>query len=145
MRLLALATSTETSRWLRVIPIDSLGLAMAGSESVIALCICWGINILPNSPNPLCILKVSIDSHGDHDVDVVHSILTDIIPSTISYGMHCPRAMQMFKCEQRVARDLQIRRGDVYHPEFINGPIYFDILVRSTLQPSILSIETHSL
>ncbi len=47
------------------------------------------------------------------------------------------------KCEQMVIGDIQIRPGDVFHPDFSDGrPTYFDISVRHTMQSSSINVAS---
>ena len=141
-RLTAIAESTETSGWLRAVPIDSLGLTMAGPEFIISLRVWLGIDIFPTSPASLCACKTVIDPKGDHLLGCGygplrtrrHNALCNIIWHTLLQDN------AQAKCEQGISGDTQIRPGDIYHPDFSHGqPTYFDLSVKNTFQLSSIN------
>ena len=84
----------------------------------------------------------SIDSYGDHLLGCSYGPLCihrhDALTCILFHSMLLdnPGVLR----EQRVSGDNQSRPGDLYHPDFCQGrPAFFDVSVRNTLSPSIIS------
>ena len=65
-RLTMLASSNDTSSWLRAPPIPSLGLSMPPNEFPLVVRIWLGIPSFPSTPALLCPCGSVIDPNGDH-------------------------------------------------------------------------------
>lgn len=74
-RLSALASSNDSSSWLRAPPINSLGLSIPNSEFIMASHIWLGIPLFTSNPSPLCPCGSAIDPNGDHLLGCGHGPL----------------------------------------------------------------------
>ena len=100
----------------------------------------------PNFPFPnskRCPCGNRVDKFGDHLLGCNqgqsfttkrHDGLSEVVYNALLTGdSRCRR-------EARCSSSNQTRPGDVYHPDFDRGlPAYFDLSVRSSLQPSFLT------
>ena len=100
-----------------------MGIPLFPSPSEAKLCVCGQV---PDIFDLLgCSNKMLRTKHHDALVDIVfHSVLAD--------NSQCRR-------EQQFSGNSEARLGDIYHPDFELGlPMYLDISVRNTMQPSYL-------
>ncbi|XP_062512057.1 uncharacterized protein LOC134187899 [Corticium candelabrum] len=133
----------HTGAWLRAIPNPNLGLSMPKREFSVALRIWLGIPIFPSPNSKRCPCGNIIDKFGDHLLGCNqgqslttkrHDALCEVVYNALlTDDSRCRR-------EARCSSSNQTRPGDVYHPDFERGlPAYFDLSVRSSLQPSFLT------
>ena len=109
----------------------------------VALWIWLGIPIFPSPNSKRCPCGNIIDKFGDHLLGCNqgqslttkrHDALCEVVYNALlTDDSRCRR-------EARCSSSNQTRPGDVYHPDFERGlPAYFDLSVRSSLQPSFLT------
>ena len=141
-RVSTLASSTDTSSWLRAPPIQSLGLAMPSSSFALACRIWLGIPSFPASTPLLCPCGSAIDPNGDHLLGCGHGPLRirrhDILRDTLFQTLLLDN--RAVRREQRVSGQSKDRPGDIFHPDFSDGiPTFFDVSVCSPLNPGIIN------
>ena len=139
-------TSSPAGAWLRAIPNPNLGLAMPQHEFIVAIRMWLGIPLFPPPPHSLlCTCGQTIDHFGDHLMGCGHGPLRimrhNALRDTIWHALlqDNNNAVREQHCGEGNSRP-----GDVYHPDFQQGkPAYFDISVRSSLQPQYLNRAAH--
>ena len=146
-RLKTLSADTSTSSWLKAPPISSLGLALSGPEFITASRHWLGIPHLPPSTPLLCPCSNHLDQFGDHILGCSHGPYRikrhDALRDVLYHTLRQDNTNVLL--EQRVSGDSGSRPGDIFHPEFDHGKAtYFDVSVRSSLQPSNITRATHT-
>ena len=128
--------SGASSGWLKAIPQSSLGLAIPGPEFIVD----------PRSSfspvSPLCMCLALIDCFDDHLLECSHGPMRichhDSLVDTVCHALSQNHSGVLK--EQRVSCESHLRPGDEYHSDYQCGhPVYFDLSVRSTTQPSFIS------
>ena len=141
-RLLAISESRESSGWLKAAPLSSLGLAMPCHEFTTSLRLWLGIPITSLPSSSICPCSATLDQYGDHLLGCKvgpyrirrHNALRDIIYYTLKQDNPNVRL------EQPLNSNTREKPGDIYHPDFIDSrPTYFDITIRNTTQPGLIS------
>ena len=128
--------------WLRAIPNPNLSLAMSRHEFVPAVRMWLGIRLFPSPPQSLrCTCGQIMDEFGDHLLGCAHGPLRikrhDALRNII---WHALLMDDKGAAREQHCGNSNNRPGDVYHPDFALGKsAYFDVSVRSSLQPKFLS------
>ena len=110
--LTTLASSNDTSSWLRAPPIPSLGLSMPPNEFPLTVRIWLEISSFPSTPALLCPCGSVIDPNGDHLLscsfqDQTHDAIRDIIYEALLLDN------QSVKREQSASNQSRNRPGDI--------------------------------
>ena len=136
--------SPPAGAWLQTIPNPNLGLAMPQHEVHRSHKDVARDSPFPPSPHSLlCTCGQTIDHFGDHLMGCGHGPLRIMrhkaLRDTIWHALlqDNNNAVRKQHCGEGNSRP-----GDVYHPNFQQGkPAYFDISVRSSLQPQYLNMQ----